>query len=177
MADAGGLQLLPTQKRSFNLGLSGGNGFFVVSLIMLAVVGILYAGVGYFRDRTISRVDDVHAQIQSIYETRDRTQEEKLINLKKQLATTLSILQMHSRWSEGLSNIDRFVLPRVVFISLTADADQKSYTFHATADSYATVAKQIAAFYATDLVTNVKLNKVSVLNEGGIDFSMQLTLK
>lgn len=174
----GDLQLLPSQKRHFSFGgFSGKSLLFLVSLALIMLAGIGYGVVLYSIGTTMDSIHDVDDQIAEAYRTRDKSQEEKLLNLAKQLGTTRVLLASHIRWSRDFSAVQALIEPRVTFSTLETDTAKRTYSFHAVADSYATVAHQIAAFYRSEAITDVTLTKVGSVGTGGIEFLMQLTLK
>lgn len=141
----------------------------------MLLLGIAYSIVMYLKNEALSAVADVDKEIALIYKSRDKAEEEKLLNLNKQLTTTKSLLQAHTAWSVGFNDIQTKIEPRVRFMSLSVDAAKKSYDFHAVADSYTTVARQVAAFYRTDSISDIKLDKVAITGNGSVEFNMQLT--
>ena len=176
MADAGGLQLLPSQKKHINFRvLTGGNKLVTFSILVVILLGCAYGVIKYYKNKTLTEINTIDVQIEAIYKSRNKTEEEKLNNFQKQLAMTRSLLQSHTTWSVGFRAMEQIIEPRVKFTSLTADASKKLYSFNASADGYTTVAKQIAAFYRSDAISDVRLNNVSASGTGGVDFTLDVT--
>ncbi len=178
MPDAGGLQLLPSQKKHISIrGLFGHSVIFVVGIVLVIVMGIAYTILKVETSNTMSDIADVDLQIQAIYKKRDKKSEDTITALVKQLSTTESLLTTHKYWSQGLLVLQGMIEPRVRLTTLAADSVLHTYTFQAQADSFATVAQQVAAFYANDAVTDLKLTKVGTGGAGLVDFGIQLTVK
>lgn len=177
MSDAGGLQLLPNDKKHFEVSLSGKSGFLIVAIVILLLIGGAYMILSSMITSAEEEVAGIDSQILAIYKKRNKTEEEKLLNFEKQLTTMRNLLTAHTTWSLGFRGVQSLIQPRVTFESFNADARSKKYTFHAISDSYTTVAKQVAAFYATDMFSDIKLNKVSEGGNGQVDFTMDLQFK
>lgn len=177
MTDVGGLQLLPSQKRRFGFGsLTGKSMLLFVAIALVAVVVIGYLMVRSMTSSTMASIAGVDAKIVAIHASRKKDQEEVISNLSKQLATTRTLLQAHIQWSKELELVQKLIEPRVRFTSLQADPKKRTYQFHATADSYATVARQVAAFYGNPSISDVSLTSVHGAGNGVVEFTMQITL-
>ena len=177
MSDIGGLQLLPTQPKKFSFSFSGRNTGIMIAVGFLIIMIIAYVVVSAIKNRTISKVDDIDAQILAIHAKRDKQEEERLQNVQKQITTTRKLLQTHAQTLTLLTNVQHLLSPRIQFSSLNANMSQHTYMFSATADSYTTIARQISAFYGSSLITNIKVSKLSAGETGGVDVGMELTLK
>jgi hypothetical protein len=178
MGDIGGLQLLPTQKRRFSLfGFAGGNRLFALALLILVLLGIGYGVLKWYTSRVMVSIEGLDANLDTIHRTRDKAQEEKLTSFERQLATTQKLLASHLASVDSLYSLQKLIQPQVTFRSLSADAAKRTYEFHAVTNSYSTVAKQIAAFYRSDRVADIKLTNVQAGQHGTVEFTMGLTLK
>lgn len=177
MSDIGGLQLLPSQQRKTSVSMSGGNGALAIAGLCFLALGIAYGVASYLISATQKDITSLEAQIGGLYDGRDRAMEQELVTLQKQLAMTEKLLGAHVRWSSMIMSITRSILPNVRLVSFTTNATQRTYSFSAVADSYTTVARQIAALYATEAVREVSVGKVTRGTAGNIEFSVDLTLK
>ena len=178
MGDIGGLQFLPTQKKEFSWNaFSGKSILFVISLALIAVLGIAYMFLHFKTSSAMEDIGTLDGKLEAIYSARDKKQEEELLGLNKQLGTTRSLLQAHIYWSQGLGELQNMIEPRVRFTTLNATIDKHTFIFHAFADNYATVARQIAAFYQNENITNVTLSKVGGSGSGLVEFDVELTVK
>lgn len=176
MSDLGGLQLLPSQKRNYAIHLQGRNGLLVIALVILLVLGIAYGALSVLAGQVTDEITTTEQSIAAIYRKRNKADEEKLLNFQKQLGTTRTLLKAHTTWSASFVGIQNLIEPRMKFSTLQVDSVKRSYSFHALADSYATVAKQVAVFYGSPLVQDVKVGAISINAEGQVDVSMELTL-
>ncbi len=177
MGDLGGLQLLPSQKRSYAaLRVQGKSRLLLIAFMLLLVLGVAYVVMLVVANQVQSNVAATEQNILAIYKKRNKTDEEKLLNFQKQLGTTRTLLQAHTIWSAGFIGIQKLIEPRMKFLSFQADTDKHSYSFHAVADSYTTVAKQIAALYGSALVQDVRVSAISAVANGQVDVTMELIL-
>ena len=177
MTDAGGLQLLPSQKKHFGFSfLSGKSILFPVALAFVIVIAIGYMIVRSMISSTMTSLGGFDAKIVAVHADRKKDQEETITNLNKQLSTARTLLKAHVQWSKELQLVQKLIQPRVKFTSLEADPRKRTYRFNARADSYATVARQIAAFYASPAISDVSLSGVKNSGVGAVEFTMQITL-
>ncbi|MEK7583474.1 MAG: hypothetical protein AAB483_03700 [Patescibacteria group bacterium] len=176
MSDAGGLQLLPSQKKSLNLHLPGNSRLLLLAVALLVVLGAAYGIATAMNSRTTDKITAAEQQISAVLKQRNKADEEKLLNVQKQLAATRSLLKSHTQWSASFVGIQNLIEPSMKFLSLQVDAEKRTYSFHALAASYTAVAKQVAALYGSPLVKDVRVSKISVTPDGQVDVTMELVL-
>jgi hypothetical protein len=174
MADIGGLQLLPETRKKIEVRVPGQNRPVVLSLVFVLLILGLYLGLMFYNNSILSSLTLADEQLAALEKSRDKKLEQKLLDLKGQLAVVGPLISSHSFWSQGFSKIQSLVQPQVQFKSINAGGGAAKIIFQATAANYTTIAKQIAAFYADDSITDIVLNKASSLPTGRVDFTMQL---
>ncbi|MEK7616162.1 MAG: hypothetical protein AAB420_03075 [Patescibacteria group bacterium] len=174
----GDLQLLPTRKKGFRLGsFLGENTSLSIALVVFVVLVVVWGVLQLMTNKTISSIERIDDQLADIHARRDKNQEEKLLNFERQVHATETLLSSHTVWVNGLREVQKLIEPRVTFLSLSADATKRTYVFHAVADSYSTVAKQIASFYRSDVMSDVTLDKVGLAGNGRVEFTMKLVFQ
>jgi hypothetical protein len=174
MPNIGGLQLLPETRKKIEISIPGQNRLLILSLVLAGLLVLTYVGLKMYENSIVSSLDPIDQELQNIEKSRDKEVETQLIGLGKQFATIKPLLDAHILWSQALTKVQRITLPRVQFQSLTSSASSKKFLFKAIADNYTTVAKQIAAFYGEDSITDLQLNRVATLTDGKVEFSMEL---
>lgn len=153
----------------------GQNRPVILSLIFVFLILGIYFGLMLYNGSVLSSIGQVDEQLATLEKSRDKKLEQKLLGLKAQLAVVNPLINSRLFWSQGFIKIQNLVQPQVQFQTLSVDSLTGKITFRATAANYTTVAKQIAAFYADDSITDIILNKASNLPTGRIDFTMQLS--
>lgn len=174
MPDIGGLQLLPETRKKIEVRVPGQNRPVVLSSIFVLVILGLYLGLMFYNNSILSSVTQADEQLAALERSRDKKLEQKLLGLKSQLSVISPLISSHLFWSQGLSKVQNLVQPQVQFKSFNADGPAVKIVFQATAASYTVIAKQIAAFYTDDSITDIVLNKATSLPTGNVDFTMQL---
>ena len=177
MSDIGGLQLLPSQPKKISFGLIVKNKSMLTAIVLFICLIISYV-VGLLIQNSIAKdISEIDANIAVIHQARNKEEEEKLKNFKAQLVTMGALMKDHIAWSGGFANLQKLILPQITFSGLKADSKKRTVSFVATADSYTTVAKQVASFYGTDMISDVRFSRVGMSQRGGIDFDMEVTFK
>ena len=177
MSTDGGLQFLPSQHRSLSIiSLPGSSGLLRFSFVVIFVLAGYYGALLYFTNSAEQRIVAIDNELRAIQKERDRAMEGKLLNVSQQLSTVRTLLNSHVVWSDVFMQIQRTIEPSVTFTSLDADTAQKRYLFHATADSYAIVAKQLASLYHVPIIKDLSLSRVQALNSGGVEFTVDIKL-
>jgi hypothetical protein len=169
------LQLLPETRKKIEVRRPGENKPVILSLIFTGIVLGTYLGLMFYKNSILSSISQADEQLAALEKSRDKKLEQKILSLQQQLSVVAPLINSHTFWSQGLSKIQSLIQPQVQFKFLNADGPGAKFVFQAAAANYTTVAKQIAAFYADDSITDIILSKAAILPDGNIDFTMQLT--
>jgi len=174
MPDIGGLQLLPETRKRIEIRVPGENRFLVLGFVFVLIVVGLYFGLVFYQNSISSSAVGLDNQLAAIEKSRDKTQEVKLLDLSQQLSIVGPLLSGHFVWSDAFTKIQNLSLPQIQYQSINTNVSSKRFLFEALAPSYTSIAKQIAAFYSDDSITDITLNKISPLPTGKLRFSLQL---
>lgn len=178
MADVGSFELLPAEKKKFDIvSFVKKNPFMVAGVFLLVLVGVVYMVLMIMVGNLSDEIVSIDGKLAAIHNARKKDDEQKLLNFDKQIQTLQSIVDKHVVWTTAFKTLQSLVLPEVTFKTLDADASRRILTIQASADSYTTVAKQIASFYNSPSVVNVAVSKIGVVGTGGIEFNAEITFK
>ena len=175
MADKGGLQLLPETRKKIEIKVPGENRLINMGITLLVLVLVLYGGLFMYRSSLQSGISDADNQLAALEKQRNKTAEQALLTVSKQIAVTSQVLKNHVYWSTGLSKIEAASLGNVQFKSFSAVLSDGSFHIDALTDNYSTIAKQIAAFVADDAVKDIALDRVQSLTSGKLEFNVKIT--
>ncbi len=174
MADKGGLQLLPETRRKIDVQVPGQNRLIVIGVILLALLGAVYGGLAWYKTSLNNQIAAIDAQTVDLAKQRDEKAEKNLTTLSKQMAITGQIIQNHIFWSTTLSKVEAGLAGSVQFKSFSAQAIDSSLHIRSITDTYATIARQLAAFTGTDGIADVSLEGVNTLTSGKLDFNTKI---
>ncbi|OGN27395.1 MAG: hypothetical protein A2941_00935 [Candidatus Yanofskybacteria bacterium RIFCSPLOWO2_01_FULL_49_17] len=174
MSDKGGLQLLPETRHKIEVKIPGQNRLISIGIVLLVLVLIVYGSLAWYSGSTDAKIADADNQLAGIEQQRDKKSEAGLLTLSKQMAITGQIIQNHIFWSTAFSKLEAGLAGSVQFKSFSAQASDNTLHIRALADTYATIARQLAAFTGTDGVTDVNLDGVTTLTSGKLDFNTKL---
>jgi Tfp pilus assembly protein PilN len=100
---------------------------YLFSIIVLAVVGLVYLGLFLLTRNTEGKVADVEQRIATLEQqlkTRDASGREiKAFSMR--LVNIESLLSKHVRWSTALGELEKLVLPSVKVLGLSGGTDAK----------------------------------------------------
>lgn len=174
MSDVGGLQLLPETRKKIDIRIPGQNRSVVLSVILLVLILGLFFGLITYKNSLVSSIADIDAQLADLERARDKKLESSLLDLHQQIAVVNPILSAHIFWSDAMIKIQSITLPQVQFQSINADVPSKKLAAKMLVSNYTTLAKQIAAFYTVESITDVILNKVQSQPTGKLDVTIQI---
>lgn len=175
MPDKGGIQLLPETRKKIEVNIPGENRLIYIGVALCVAVLVVYGGILFYSSSLNSQIAADDTQLQAIEKARNKTAEQNLITLSKQLAITAQVVKNHIYWSTAFSRIEAALQPSVQFESFSGNTSDSNVRFRATSDNYANIAKQIAAFVADDSIKDVSLDGVNILTNGKLDFSGKIT--
>lgn len=173
MSDLGGLQLLPETRKKIEVHIPGQNRLLILAVVFLFIILGLYAGLQAYKQGLFTTLASIDGQLADIESARDKKLETALLDLNRQLAVVNPLLSAHFFWSDAFIKIQSVTQPQVQFQSLNADAIGKKIAAKMVAANYTVVAKQLAALYTVDSITDVILNKVQS-QPTGLDVTMQI---
>lgn len=175
MADKGGLQLLPENRKRIDIKIPGENRMIFIGIGLIVVILAVYGVLWFYGQNLSSKISQQDKTLQSQQDKRDNKTEQSLLTISRQLALTNQIIKDHIYWSLGFSRIETAIQDGIQFKSLSAKLGEKNLNIRALATNYTTIAKQISAFNSDASIKDVTLDNASTLTTGKIDFSSKVT--
>lgn len=173
----GGVQLLPETQRRPTLGsYTSGNGIFWLGIGIGVAVLVVSAIFSSYATNLESRIDELDGQLQATEDARNKEQEKALLDAQKQSRTMRTLLAGKIYWTQALRNMEQMMQSSVSLVSMEASATKGVIAFRATADSYASVAKQLKAFVQGTGVTDISVKSVQTNTDGTVDFDGELII-
>ncbi len=179
MADRSEFQLLPNQQKSLLTIRSHQRSLsFILAIAFGVLVGAAYLGLRIYRSSIVRQIAIIDEELQKVESNRNREIESTLLGFNDKLTTLAKIMAQQSFWSQGLRKFSTMIDPKIRFDSLSVDSDKRTYTFKATADSYETIAKQLAVFYASpDILDVLFTGATKDQKTGKVQFDLVVTFK
>ncbi len=174
MADAGGLQLLPQTRKKIALSSEGYSKLVLFGVAILVLDAAVYFGLLVYQRSLSAALATIDSQLAGLEQSRDTKREQQLLVFQQQLSQVSPLLTGHVVWSEALTHLEHLVQPKVQFISLVADANRKNFIIKGVADSYTTVARQVAVLSKDPGILDVSVSRISGSANGSVDFDMQV---
>jgi hypothetical protein len=173
----GGVQLLPeTQRRPTLSSYTSGNSFFWAGVVLGIGIVVIGATLGSYGASIVATLNTQIGQFKTLEATRNKDQEQRLIAVSRQSKVMRQLLSSKVYWSQALAAMERMTQSNVKFDQLGASLDKSAIAFHGTADTYATVARQIAAFVDGTGITDVSITSVRSTSDGGVEFDGKLLI-
>lgn len=171
MANENELKLLPEIRRSIDYHPAGQNKLFIFSFIFLAFIGVIYGGLFFYKKSALDNLSVIDQQLVENEKARSPADEKKILKAEEDLKAVQPIINNHLFSSEAFLKLKKLINPQVQLDSLSINSQTGEYSFKAFAANFSIVAKQIAAFYSDDAITNVSLGKISSSATGRVEFS------
>ncbi len=154
--------------------MPGQNRPVVLAVIFMAIVFGLYSGLAAYKRGLVSSLAVLNNKLADLEKSRDKKLEDGLLGLYRQLSVVNPLLAAHLFWSDAFIKIQNVTQPQVQFQSINADVPGKKIVVKALAANYTTIARQIAALYTVDSITDITLNKVQNQPTGKLEVTMQI---
>lgn len=173
----GGVQLLPeTQRRTSLSSYTSGNRYFYAAVGLGAVIIVISAVLAGYKANLRDQIDTIDGKMSVSESGRNKKQEQDLIDASKQSSIMKNLLAKKLYWSQALVSMQQMMQSSVTLTELQATAAKGTIAFRATADSYASVAKQLAAFVAATGVDDISLQTVKATTGGTVEFDGNLII-
>ncbi|MBP6886178.1 MAG: hypothetical protein KBC02_02970 [Candidatus Pacebacteria bacterium] len=173
----GEVQLLPESERRPTLSsYTSGNSYFYAALVTLILALVATAILATYKKSLTDAIDDVRSKIVAGDESRNRKQEQELIAASKQSKIMSQLLESKLYWSQALTKLEKMTQTSVQYSSINANAEKGTIDFKASADSYTTVARQLASFTNSADIKDFTLGKLEATTSGQIEFTGQLLI-
>lgn len=177
MPEKGGLQFLPAEHRRFSVRFEDISGWFLVSVFFLLALAGVYFYIIRQTNSVKTEIAEIDSKLMVIQRSRDDATETHLLEVSRQLTSSRNLMKDHIYWSSAIRAIQATIQPRVKLTSMSLETDGKRFSFRAAGDSYTTVAKQIAALYASDIVKDLSLTTVQQTTDGTVEFTVNILLE
>lgn len=151
-----------------------------VVLILFILSLLLYGGLLLYQNRVNKNIDTIKEEIsileQEINQTADKETKEGIIALDENLDILKLLFENHLYWSKLFSKIEKLTVPEAYFseAKISFLEDKVNLIFSGNVLSYTILAKQMISFQEESSVENVKVSGISLSNEGGINFDLEI---
>lgn len=173
----GGVQLLPESERRPTLSsYTSGNTYFYSAIVIGILILVASAILGGYKRSLRDQITEKVALITVGDKARNLEQEKALITASKQSKVMKQLLESKLYWSQALARLEQMTQSSIKFMSLNAKVEKGTIEFKASADSYTSIAKQLAAFAAAAGVKDFSIGKIESTSQGVIEFSGDLTI-
>ncbi len=171
----GGVQLLPESERRPTLrSYTSGNTYFYTAIVIGIFILVASATLATYKKSLNDQIDQVRAEIVAGDAARNLTEEKALITASKQSRTMKQLLEHKLYWSQAFQRLEQMTQSSVKFVNFNAKVQKGSIEFKAAADSYATVAKQLAAFAAGAGVKDFTIGKIETTSKDTVEFTGEI---
>jgi len=165
-----------TQRRPTIASYTSGNGYFYFALTLGAIVIVVGAILTSYKASLTDQVNKLDGQLQATEDSRNKSQEEALVAAAKQSSLMKQLFTSKIYWSQALGNMEQMTQSSVTWRTLDASSTKGTIAINGTADSYATVARQLAAWVAGTGVNDIELKSVRSALQGGVEFDAELQI-
>ena len=153
----------------------------VLLIVALAVIGVLWGGLYYYKTLVNSNVATLNADIDAVQEEMVKYKEARSMNtiLKKQIENISSMLESHLCWSGFFTKLEEMTAKKVYFTNFVGDEENSSVSLEGRAESYTILGEQLAVFRDSDMVKSFEIQQARMVSEGGknyVEFGARLNL-
>lgn len=143
-----------------------------IALFVIIAAAVLSSYAASLRDE----IGALDGQLDQLEKTRNKDQETVLLDAAKQSQVMRTLLAGKLYWTQALTQMERMTQASVRLVSLQGSSVKGTIVFSGIADSYATVARQVAAFVSTTGVDDVSINSVRSTTQGTVEFDGELEI-
>lgn len=155
---------------------TSGNGYFYAAVVLGVFVVVAYATLAGYRANLNDQINTLDGQLQATEDSRNKTQEEALVAAAKQSSLMRQLLGSKIYWSQALGAMEQMTQSSITLQSMDASSNKGTIGIRGTADTYVSVARQLAAFAAGTGVRDITLTSVKTTPQGNIEFNGEIQI-
>jgi len=152
---------------------------FYAGILLLALAVGAYFGLGYLEKEGRKNLQNLEEQISAV-KTKELTELRQKLEIKeKQINNLSNLLNNHRQTTSLFPFLGKICHPRVQFLSLELQATQEwgyQIKIPARAESFQVLYQQLLLLKEQSLIDKMEVTGISLGKEGGIDFSLTLSL-
>lgn len=165
-----------TQRRPTLSSYTSGNAYFYFAIFLGAIILVASATLGSYKANLSKEIESLTGKMNTRDKTRNKEQEKELVAAAKQSKVLQQVLANKIYWTQAFDRIEKIMQSSVILTGLDANFEKGTITFKATADSYASVARQLASFAAASGISDVAVERMESTQTGGVEFTGIITL-
>jgi len=152
------------------------NKLFLLSLILLIILGGVYAFLKYKNHSIQSKIKDAENQIVKINSEKDSGTEKYIFDAQKKISDFSKVFKNHKIASNFLAFINESSNKEVKFLELNFNTKTNNVSLRGETENFDTLGKQILNLQKSDLVKGLDMSNISLNKEGKVDFTIIFSL-
>lgn len=165
-----------TQRRPTLASYTSGNTYFYTAVALGVLFLVIGAVLGSYRANLKDQINALDGKLSTGEQARNKSQEQELIDAAKQSIVMKDLLANKLYWSQALERMEQMMQSTVTLTQMDATFLKSSIVFRASTDSYASVARQLAAFVAATGVTDISVKTIKANTQGNVEFDGELLI-
>lgn len=160
--------------------MSFANIFFYLVLVLLLALLISYVILIIYQKRMQNELADIKKSLEKTPEEKTLEEEifgsEKNIGYQQKIKDFNTLFNAHKLPLNLLNFLEGNTHPRILFSKFNLDLEKNLLNMSGSADTFEILGQQALIFKNQDFIKNINLSRVSLGQEGKINFDFQLTL-
>jgi len=150
--------------------------FIVLFFLVLSL--LVYGGLLIYAKRLTANLETIKTEISLLAEKRVPEEEKAVVDFDTRLSVLKDVFKNHTYWSNFFTALEKMTIPEAYFsdAKFTLASKDLTVTLTATTKTYTTLAQQMTVFQDDPRVSKVLVSGISLSEEGGINFTLTLTL-
>ena len=150
---------------------------FVLSLVLLIFSLIAFFALSYYQKRDLKTLEDLEEILTKEKTKEEITLEQKVLEAKEKIEKISLLLPSHKESSNFFSFLEKVTHPKVFFSNLELKPEKGRVELQGKAEDFKILGQQLSFFKEEELIEKSELLKAGIGKEGGIEFSINLSLK
>jgi len=165
-----------TQRRPTLSSYTSGNSYFYFAIFLGAIILVTSATLGSYKANLSKEIESLTGKMNTREKARNKEQEKELIAAAKQSKVLQQVLANKIYWTQAFDRIEKIMQSSVTLTGLDANVEKGTIAFRATADNYASVARQLASFAAASGINDVSIERMETTQAGNVEFTGIVTI-
>lgn len=172
------ISLIPTDYKGEGVGVApilSKIGILVIVLLILSILA--YGGLTFYNKSLNTHFEEVKGQVAELDKQRDKDFEKEIESLDRGLKNLKTVLKNHYYWSNLFSKLEELTVPLVSFSGFAGQLTEDNLVNVVLAGKtagYTYLAKQMTSFSQDELVSGVKVSRITLDTKGGVKFDLEI---
>jgi len=148
--------------------------YFSITLIIVAILG--YFVLNNILEKTLQTFKEKVDTLAKLNPPEEQILEKEILNYQKKIKDFSILVDQHLATSNFFNLLESLTHPKIWFSHIELQPKEAKVSLSGQAEDFSVLGQQLLIFKKEKRINDIKISKVSLVEEGGIKFDLELFL-